>query len=121
MVDKVDGKKTGKLKGTAGTGGVDDSQDVSGVGKASATGKVSKVGATGSDGVRRPTRTMTLAEREELFSIINEEAQKIFKNSDLPDEQREVVVRAVEMAVDSALIDGGDDEDEKAKKKKKSS
>ena len=53
---------------------------------------------------------MTPQEREHLFSLINEEADKLFGPDGLPESQRETVEGAVRMAVDAAIID----EDEEA-------
>ena len=55
--------------------------------------------------VRRPTRPMTAAEREHLFRLIHEEADKLFGPNGLPEAQRNQVEQAVRMTIDASIIE----------------
>jgi hypothetical protein len=70
-----------------------------------ATQGIGAIKGTGIAGKRRSTRIMSAAEREQLFKMINEEADKLFDSSGLSEEKRSVLKEAVKMAVDSGLID----------------
>ncbi|RMG44398.1 MAG: hypothetical protein D6719_01910 [Candidatus Dadabacteria bacterium] len=99
-----DDKTVGGVTSTKGTRGVKGTEAVSEVERVKKTEEVGRVGKVGAAGKRRPTRTMSSAEREELFRIINEEADKMFADSPIPPEEREAVKNAVKMAVDAGLI-----------------
>ena len=101
--------KVGGIKSTRETHEVDPTREVGGVHGIKPTAGVSGVSRAGAVGsARRPTRTMTLAEREELFRMINEEADKMFGEAGIPEAKRELVETAVKMAVDSGLLDVDD-------------
>lgn len=112
MSKKGDDGKIGGIKGPKGTTSVESTDAVGNVGGVKATSSVGAIGRAGSIGQRRGTRTMTLQEREELFKMINEEADKMFKQSGMPPEKQRLVADAVKMAVDSGLIDDEDDEED---------
>lgn len=108
---KIGDKKIGRVDLTRESGDVD---------KAGAVGSVTSIkGATGVGGVgkaggvtkRKGTRVMSMAEREQLFAMINEEADKLFADGSPLAAQKDMLKQAVKMAVDSGLID--DEEDEK--------
>lgn len=108
MVKKIGETKTGKIIGTRVTDKLKESSQVDSVNEVTGPLVVSgpnKITGVGS-GKRRPTRELTTAEREELFRIINEEAEKLFAGAKIPDKDKEVVKEAVKMAVDSGLLDG---------------
>lgn len=106
MVKKINGKKpTSATTGIEKSRAIDSSESVADV--KDVKGAEQKARA---ERARRPTRPMTPQEREHLFSLINEEADKLFGPDGLPESQRETVEGAVRMAVDAAIID----EDEEA-------
>lgn len=107
MVKKVGG---GKGSINRGTSAVESSKSVktSKVGSSSQVEKTEKKVAAGR--ARRPTRPMTSAEREHLFSLIQEEADKMFGPEGLPQSQRATVETAVKMAIDSSLIEEGEED-----------
>lgn len=72
---------------------------------------IGKVGGVGAISKRRPTRTMSSKERDEFFKVIDEEAKKLFSNSDLSPEHKALVKDAVKMVVDSTLLDEEPDGD----------
>jgi hypothetical protein len=115
MTKKIGDKKVGGVDSTRQTGSVKETGTVSQVGSVKATTGVGGVGGVGAVGKRRPTRTMTLQEREELFRMIDEEAEKMLKNGLLPPEKRAAVQSAVKMAVDAGIAD--EDGDSEGKKK----
>ncbi len=104
--DKVGGKKkVGSVESSKTTETIEEAKGVGQVGAIQKTGAISGVGKVGEDSKRRPTRTMTLAEREMLFEMVNEEAKKLFGDSKVPPEQRKIIEDAVKMAIDSGLVD----------------
>ena len=77
MVDKIDDKKIRKISGTQMTPEVKKTEAVGQVGRVKGVSSVK--GAGGPSGIRRQgTRMMTLEEREELFRLVAEEAEKLF-------------------------------------------
>lgn len=109
MANDKDKKRIGGVKSTKGPGEVEETGAVGEIQRVSKTEGVGRVGGVGGVGKGRLTRKITMAEREELFRYINEEAEKLLKGGAIPESQRELVKEAVKMAVDSGLID----EDEK--------
>ena len=110
--------KIGGVKPTTKTTSVEGTESVSGVTGVKPTSAVGAAGGVGSATKRRPTRVMSPAEREELFKIINEEADKLFGPDGLPEHQREVVKSAVKMAVAGGILDEEDEPEASPKKKK---
>jgi hypothetical protein len=99
---------TGSTKGVKATSGVDEIDKVAG---ASAVKGVSAVhGVKGASGVS----SIRFEQREKLFSMISEEASKLAAQGIIPNNQREVVERAVQMVIDATLLD--QEEPSKAKK-----
>jgi hypothetical protein len=98
---KVGGKKVGGVKQTTQTEDVEGAESVGTVQKASGVGAVGSVSGQG----RKSTRTMTVADREKLFGMVAEEAERLFKKGQIPAEQREVIEEAVKIAIDAGLID----------------
>lgn len=110
---KDDDKKIGGVKGTKVTTAVEGTELVGSVTGVKATTGVGGVSGAGAVEKRRPTRTMTLAEREELFQMIDEEADKLFGDAGMTSAKRELVKTAVRMAVDAGILP----EDDPPKKK----
>lgn len=65
--------------------------------------------------VRRPTRPMTSAEREHLFKLIHEEADKMFGPNGLPESQRRTLEGAVKITVDASMVEEENAEEKKLK------
>lgn len=87
--------KSEEVKGAPGVGGVEAVRPAGALGGVSQTKAVRRRGTT---------RIMTLAERQELFRMINEEAEKMFGDN-LSAEEREKVATAVKMAVDTGIAE----------------
>ena len=121
MVRKIGDKKVDKVDPTNTGSRIEDTEAVSGISSIEGPSVIEGTGRVGRImGRRRPTRTMTMEEREQLFRIINEEADKMFQSGGIPSEHREIVKDAVKMAVDSGLLTADeDDTDEKKKDNKK--
>jgi hypothetical protein len=115
MTKKIGDKKIGGVHGTTETSAVEGTDVVGSVGGVKAATGVGGVSGPGAVSKRRSTRTMTLAEREQLFQMINEEAEKLFGDSQMSPTQRNVVKNAVRMAVDAGIIE---DEPEGSQKKR---
>ena len=107
MVKKIGGKGP---KIGSGTGAVEGSKEVktSKVGSSQQVQKTAKKAKT--SGGSKAGRKMTTADRDTLYTLINEEAEKMFGPDGLPEEQRKTVESAVKMAVDSSLLDESDEE-----------
>jgi hypothetical protein len=116
MGKKSDDGKVGSVKGTGSTTNVQGTESVGSVGEVKATSGVGAVKGAGAVGKRRPTRIMSPAERENLFRLINEEADKLFAGSGMSEEKKQVLKSAVKMAVDAGIVD---EEDEGSKDDKK--
>ena len=107
MTDGIKGKKDriGGVSGTGSSSGVDRTASVGDVQEVKKTGEVQGLQRSQQVGNRRTTRLMSAAEREKLFQMINEEAEKLFGENGLPKEQREIVENAVKMAIDASILD----------------
>jgi|GEM_PF-4250029 len=97
--DKIKGSKIGGVKDVDSTRGVEEVRKVSEVDQVKSSSSVSK---------RKSTREMTWEEREKLFGLVKEEAKKLFGKSDIPAKQREVIERAVKIAIDASIPDDND-------------
>lgn len=95
-----DKKKIGSVSGTERARGIDPTKAVGNVTAVAPTSTIG--GVTGAS--RRKTRVMSLAEREELFKIVNEEAEKLFGKEGNKSSQAAVAREAVKMAIDSGLV-----------------
>ncbi len=109
MVKKIEGQRPGQLPPSA----IEGNKPIG----AAQVGTISDVKPAEKQiqaaRARRPTRPMTAAERDHLFQLVREEADKMFGQDGLPHSKRSTVEGAVRMAIDSAIIK----EDETEKKK----
>ncbi len=103
MVKKISDKKIGRVDATTIANEVSQTTGVGSVGAVKPTSGVGSTSATGGIGKRRATRVMTMAEREELFKLVSEEAERMFPPGTIPPEKREVIEGAVRMAIDAAI------------------
>jgi len=110
MTKKIGDKKVSGVTSSTGTKGVESTEGVSGIKGIKPTTGVGGIGGIGGIGRRRATRLMTAAEREQLFNLINEEADKLASEGIIPRGQKEAVSKAVRMAVDSGLVEDDDSE-----------
>ena len=106
MTKKIGDKKVSTVKSAGELGKVQSADTVSEVKSIKGAASVGGVESVTGISKRRPTRVMSLAERDHLFAMIQEEAEKIFAGGQLSDEQKKVVTSAVKMAVDSSLVEG---------------
>ena len=117
MAKKPKDVKIGAISGTKSSENVKAPDSVTSVEQIAATQSVGLIKAVGLGQKRRSTRIMSAAEREQLFKMINEEADKLFKNSGISEEKRGILADAVKMAVDSGIIDETQVKDKKDAKK----
>lgn len=103
MTKKIGDKKIGSVQSTNEAARVKGAETVGNVEKVKGATAIGGIGSVGGISNRKPTKVMTLAEREQLFQMINEEADKLFK--DMPEDKRKIVSEAVKMAVDSGLVE----------------
>lgn len=110
MTKKIGDKKIRGVKGTRETGEV---ESVGGVGSTSSVSGVRGVGAVGGG---RMTSALSPADRERLFKMVDEEADKLFPKGSMTARQRKVVQDAVKMAIESGIVE---DEESDTKDRKK--
>jgi hypothetical protein len=113
MVKKIGDKKIDPLSPTKGPDSVAKTTGVEGVDPVKATSGVAGTSAVGGVRARKSTRMMSMAEREELFKMVSEEADKLFPPGTLPKHKKEVIEGAVKMAIDAAITDEEPEELEK--------
>ena len=114
MADDKDGKIGGIGKAKS-ANQIEKTEQVDTVGGVKKAGKVSAVKGAGATSGAAGGQLLTPADREPLFKMIEEEAEKLFgKDSSIPQEQKDAIAKAVKMAVDAAIIDeeGGDEDEE---------
>lgn len=99
-----DDKKIGKVSGSSGPKDVERTESIKGIKEVAPTTGVGRVTGAGPIGKNRPTRIMTLAEREELLRMIDQEADKMFDGSGISPAKKKVIAEAVKMAIDSGLV-----------------
>jgi len=116
MTKNIKDKKVTGVSSAGQAKSVEGTESVGGVGGIKATSAVGGVRGAGAVSGTRLTRNMTLAEREELFRMIDQEADKLFAESGMTPAKRKVVESAVKMAIDAGLI--SDDDSDDAQKKK---
>jgi hypothetical protein len=102
MVKKVGGPKPPVIGGSAPI----QPAKIEGTHKVQTVQQVESTAAkTGVARARRPTRPMTAEEREHLFKLLNEEADKLFGKDGLPESKRAEVEGAVKMALDASVVE----------------
>lgn len=120
MAKKTDNNGS-KISGVDGLRGSHQIERLSGVEsvektqKASAVSAVKRVGAAGRTG---SISAITAANREAIYQMLHEEADKLFSKGSLSKDKREVVERAVKMAIDAVIVDE-ENNDKKDKTKEK--
>jgi hypothetical protein len=115
MTKKIGDKKLGGVKQTTQATQVSGADAVTNVTSIKATAGVGSIKGPGAiSGKRRPTRLMTLEERQQLLQIVSEEADKMFNAGLLPAEKKEIVTKAVKMTVDASLLTASEGDDDKA-------
>ncbi len=113
MVKKIGDKKIGRVNPADVTREVEQTHGVTDVGSVKAPGRVKGTGPLSGSGKRKATKVMTLAEREELFKMVSEEAKRIFPQGTLPEHKRELIEGAVKMAIDSVLEENSEEQEDK--------
>ena len=106
MVKKISGNKPP----SSGPSAIEPTKPVE-ASKVSDVGQVKgaeRQSATGS--VQGRDVPLTAAEREKLYQLISEEAEKMFGDGRIPEGKRKTVERAVQMAIDATIIDEEDAE-----------
>jgi hypothetical protein len=64
-------------------------------------------GAIGISGVRT-TRSISPSEREHIFKMIQEEAEKLFPDGSIMSAKKEMIKSAVKMAIEAGILDEED-------------
>lgn len=117
MVKKIDGPKRGvgapsgvnptgsisageKAKAVDKAKGVGQTNQVSGVKGAEATSGLKKIGSTGIK--------VTAQNRAQLDRLLSEETSRLFENNILPAKDKEVLEKALKMAMDASQVDDED-------------
>ncbi len=103
MVDGIDSNDK-KIKGINKTDALNSVRKSEAISQVSKTSKVGAV--TGVSGASRmPTREMSYQERAELLQMVEQEAEKLFSNSKIPEAQRQAIELAVKQTIDAALLE----------------
>jgi hypothetical protein len=113
MSRKKDDKGVSGISGSSATKGVKATSSISEVDKVK--GATAIRGVSGVQGVRGTggVSSISFEQREKLFSMVTEEAEKLAAQGFIPKNQRDVVEQAVRMIIDSALVDPGPEKDKK--------
>lgn len=110
MSDKKKNNKTDKIGASS-----SKIKNIQNVDKASGVKKVSGVKAAKTE---KATGVLTAQEREKIFKMVDSEAAKLFGEGKIPAKNKETVIEAVKMAINSGIIDDSDDESEESSKNK---
>ena len=102
MVKKIGDNKIGRVDASDVASEVKSAGTVQGVDPVRPTGAVERTNSVGGVNKRRATRVMTLAEREELFKLVSEEAERMFPEGTLPAQKRKLI----EVDVEKGAPDG---------------
>ena len=106
MSDSSSNNRNKKISGVQSTDSakrIGSLEGIDSVDRVKATTAVSGVGQIGAVRKSQGTRIMSAAERDQMFSLIQEEADKLLK--DMPEERKKVVADAVKMAIDVGSLD----------------
>ena len=94
MIKKVDGSKKAKK-----TSSVESSSEVSSVKKASGVSKTEK------SQFRAPTREITPELKEQLFQILEDEADKLLSDEGISNKRKSRVKNALKMAIEAGNVE----------------
>jgi hypothetical protein len=108
------GNDDNNKKGSNKIGGIESSKKTQEVKKAESITHVESIKATsgvgsvqGTGGIianRKSTRIMSAQEREQLLRLVDDEADKLFKSGAIAGSNKELITKAVKMAVDSSIV-----------------
>lgn len=103
MVKKIDNNKGGGLRGTK---SLDATKGVQASDRAKSVGQVKGAKtASGTEAVSEQLR-ITSENRDQLYALIGEEADRLFKSKHLTLKDRQAVEKALKMIVDANILDG---------------
>jgi hypothetical protein len=116
MSRKKDGDEIKRVSASDSTKRVKATDSVSEVERVTGTKSVS--GVSGVSRVKQTSgvNSISFEQREKLFSMVQEEAQKLAAQGIIPPNQREIVERSVKMILDGVLLDPLDEGAAKNKK-----
>lgn len=103
MNDKKDKKGISGVERAQKSSSIKQVESVDEVTRVTKTERVGK--ARGSSSVGGATQKLLYEDREKLLSLVDEEAEKLFEKSNLPEGQKKVIRDAVKMAIDGSLLD----------------
>ena len=100
--------KNSTVSGVTGTTGAKSIEHLSAVSHVEKTEKTSAISAI--KGIDSSVKThsigeITSANKEKIFQMLHEEADKLFKTTKITEKKRNVIEKAVQMAIDSAVVD----------------
>lgn len=112
--DKKNSGEIDKIKETGASEIVKKISKVDSVDEVAPVTKVGGVKQAGGVSGARITKEMTTQEREQLFRMVDEEADKLFATTtSIGAKRKKLVQDAVKMAIDSGLLDKPDNNDKK--------
>lgn len=98
-------KKIGKIDQTRKSKSVSQVDSVGEIDRVKKADAVKGVKQTSQTAATSQTRAMTMAEREKLLTMVDDEAKKLFGNSKIPAKQKAIIEQAVKMAIDAAIVE----------------
>jgi hypothetical protein len=114
MTKGSDDKKIGGIRSTKetrsieGTGVIEGSESIGGVTSVKGASSVGSVKGSGQVARASSTKILSAKERDKIFSVIREEADKLVGEGILPSSKKDIAKSAVMMAIDSALVEDED-------------
>ncbi|HMO02859.1 MAG TPA: hypothetical protein PKD37_07425 [Oligoflexia bacterium] len=107
--DKNRISEIGKTKETA---PVKRTEAISEVEAIKPTSGIEGISPTGDNSSARRKIKLSESDREEVFKLVDEESEALFKKESIPERKKAVIKKAVKMAIDSGLISKTDLDDE---------
>lgn len=103
-----DNDKNSAISGVTGATSTQSIEHLSAVSHVEKTEKTSAISAI--KGVDSSTKTHNIGEvtsenKEKIFKMLHEEADKLFRTTKITEQKRNVIEKAVQMAIDSAVVD----------------
>lgn len=108
MAGKKNNSKIGGIKSTKRMSEIDSTQSVSEIDEVKKTSSVKAVGKVKNSTLNHTRRTLNIEEREKIFKLIEEEADRLFPENSMSNDKKQAIKDAVKMAIDAGILDESD-------------
>lgn len=109
MVKKITG--TAPSRGTTATTGVKGAEQIEQTKQVGGVDQVTTVkGRQGVSRARAATRPMTQEEREHLMQLVDEEAEKMLANANIPEGRKRTITESVKMTLSAGWLTKAEEE-----------